>query len=203
MEWLAQRCRQAGVRAIAIDHDSDPTDVIRFAEALVACRPGSGQSLLQNWQNERARVRPIELLVSDHRDASGSPNPDAPSPAATEHAVQALQSPLGEQLREIAERPNIRNLVDAIAAAADPPSDPRAPAEQVDVLGVIRKLIPADTSTEPDALAATVEEILSRTLGQAMELARADSCVRSADLLRSAMRTSSSFFARRDSTELG
>ena len=197
VQWLAQRCREAGVRAIAIDPGCIPEDVIRFAEALVACRPGSGQSLPQTWHDESARVRPIELVVGDHHSAhGGNGNGNGSPPPEGELAVQGLRSGLGQQLREIAERPSVRNLIEAIESAGGEEYASDEPGKQVDLVGAIGELIPADGPADVDALASTVEDILSRTLGEAMELVRSDRRVRGADVMRSAVQMARAFFAR-------
>ncbi|MFN3240843.1 MAG: hypothetical protein ACE37K_04945 [Planctomycetota bacterium] len=143
-------------------------------------------------------MRPLELVVGERRSAQATAAPDGTPPPAGPPAVPDVPSDLRSLLQRIAERPQVRSLIEALAEAGGDGVATGSTTRQVDLLGVIGARIPADAPTELEPLAATIEQILSRTLEDAIELARCDSQVRGADLMRSAVQVAQTYFGRSD-----
>lgn len=201
--WLARRCRDLGVGAIAIDHGCTAGDVVQFAVELVRCRPGSGLSMPAQWPHGLSPVRPIELVVGDRRATGTTAVADAPPPTGTA-PLAGVAPNVAEHLRALAGRPGIQSLVEALVeldtvARTRPAArsiGATASGIEVDILAAIGQLIPADGPAELEEVASAVERILLQTLGEALELSRTDSRVRGAEVMRQAIEVARSYFGR-------
>ena len=190
--WLAQRGRDVGLHGVLLEPNCTADDVTMFAAALICCRPGSGQNLLDSWQHDTARVRPIELLVEDHHARDGAVRPGELPPAMAETApLDHLGEGLEDKLASVADRPEVRELLSMIEAASRDEE-----AESLDLLGTIGELLPVDAPNDVDELASTVENILARVNAELRRLMRNGSRVRGAELLRSAVGIARSYFRR-------
>lgn len=206
LPWLASRCRLAGLRGVAIEPGCTTDDVVAFATALIACRPGTTRSLCATWDREGARVAPLELVVEEHHAPGGRLRPGELPPRATGTApLETLGKGLSEKLAEVAQRPEVREILRSIEDAAHQGADGGGPGEPrgvVDLLGTIGELLPVDAPTTVDELSATVEHILGKVRDELTVMIRQDARVRGAGLLRSAVGIARGYFRRPAPTEV-
>ena len=203
LAWLASRCRLAGMRGVGLARGCTAEEVVTFATALIACRPGSGQNLCDSWRHPDAKVAPLALIVEEHHKAGGQLRPGELPPRATGTApLSTLGKGLSDKLAEVAQRPAVRELLRTIESAGEravgaplqfADGEPR---EAVDLIGIIGELLPVDAPTSADDLAATVETILGDVRDHVAELMRDDARVRGADLLRGAIGIARGYFRR-------
>lgn len=193
VQWLTDRCRDTGTSAIHMDKNCGAEDVVQFATALIGCPPGSGRRLSDVWTDDTARIRPVALVVGEHRRKGASVEGNKAPPPDTAKTIDPLGAGLAQKLQKITEKPDVQRLLSAIEAVDDTADGRR---ERIDVVAMIGDLLPADVPTEGPALQEAVETILARTLTEVREMANSNSRVRGADLLRSAVGIAKTYFGR-------
>ncbi len=195
VDWLRRRCRETGIGSIRIERGCAPDDVIAFASALINCRPGSGRSLPDAWRDESASIRPVALVIEEHRsgqNADGTNADEEGKPAATVQDIDPNAS-LQEKLQAIAKLPSVRELANAITT--NDASDEQA-TETFDLLSIIMEVLPVDCPTDPEGLQETIENILRSTHAQLQTAGPSDDKARTAELLRSAVDIAKTYFGR-------
>lgn len=209
LAWLHARCRETGTGAIHLEPRCGPGDVIRFATAMIECRPGSGTSLAEHFPDASAAVRPVALVVEERNRAAPTAG-EATGRAGEQPAQREPAGPsiidatasLTDKLRAIANLPSVVELTEAIAAcesnALDPTADqsPNEPRTGFDLVEVVAEVLPVDCPSDPAGLQETIEDILRRTHAQLQLTANSERSARSADLLRSAVDIAKTYFGR-------
>lgn len=198
IDWLLQRCREAGLRGAEFQATCTIEDVLAFAVAFNQARPRSGATFFSHWPLPNPRLVPLPLLFQGHHDpdAVASHGAGQPSDAPTAASYLSPKAKSEAQVRAVVDRmagtPTVRNKLASIERLSQSggPDD----TQKLDLFETIVELLPADVATDPTVIEDVVSRILSRVEESLGELVRKKARVKGADLLRKALGVARKYF---------